>query len=66
MKKNDILALICCFALTALMITSCKPDVNLTSDYKDVTVVYGLLNPLDQYQYLKIYKGYLTKDNALV
>jgi len=65
MKRNIILSL--CFGLLMVIsLVSCKPDVELTSDYKDVTVVYGLLNPLDQYQYIKIYKGYLTKDNALV
>jgi hypothetical protein len=66
MRKSNILLSICCIAVVALSFTSCKPDVELTSDYKDVTVVYGLLNPLDQQQYIKIYKGYLTKDNALV
>lgn len=64
MKK--ILLSLCCVLLMVISLVSCKPDVELTSDYKDVTVVYGLLNPLDQYQYIKIYKGYLTKDNALV
>lgn len=66
MRKRNILLSICCIAVAALSFTSCKPDVELTSDYKDVTVVYGLLNPSDRYQYIKIYKGYLTKDNALV
>ncbi len=51
---------------TVVLLTSCRPDVNLTSDYRDVTIVYGLLNPLDQNHYIKIYKGYLTKENALV
>ena len=58
MKKRNIFSCLCCFVLAALTMTSCKPDVNLTSDYRDVTVVYGLLNPLDNYQYIKIYKGY--------
>lgn len=66
MKKRTILLPLCCVVLAALSLVSCKPDVELTSDYKDVTVVYGLLNPLDNYQYIKIYKGYLTKENALV
>lgn len=57
---------LCCVVLAVLGLVSCKPDVNLTSDYQDVTVVYGLLNPLDAQHYIKIYKGYLTKDNALV
>ena len=66
MKETKILKLVCLFALVVFIFSSCKPKIELTSDYKDVTVVYGLLNPLDQYQYIKIYKGYLTKDNALV
>lgn len=65
MKKKHI-GLLTFFAVVAVLFPSCKPDVNITSDYKETTVVYGLLNPLDNYQYIKIYKGYLTKDNALV
>lgn len=61
-----ILLSLCGVLLMVISLMSCKPDIELTSDYKDVTVVYGLLNPLDQYQYIKIYKGYLTKENALV
>ncbi|MBO6051842.1 MAG: hypothetical protein J6P65_07685 [Bacteroidales bacterium] len=61
-----ILLSLCAVLLMVISLMSCKPDIELTSDYKDVTVVYGLLNPLDRYQYIKIYKGYLTKDNALV
>ncbi len=66
MKETKILKLTCLFALIVLFFSSCKPKIELTSDYKDVTVVYGLLNPLDEQHYIKIYKGYLTKDNALV
>lgn len=64
MKK--ILLSLCCVLLMVISLVSCKPDIELTSDYKDVTVVYGLLNPLDAQHYIKIYKGYLTKENALV
>ena len=65
MKKNSFI-LLSLISFIALSLTSCKPDVQLTSDYRDMTVVYGLLNPKDQNHYIKIYKGYLTKDNALV
>lgn len=65
MKKNSFI-LLSLISFIALSLTSCKPDVQLTSDYRDMTVVYGLLNPLDQNHYIKIYKGYLTKENALV
>lgn len=65
MKKNKFIQLFL-LPIVAISFLSCKPDVNLTSDYRDITVVYGLLNPLDQNHYIKIYKGYLTKENALV
>lgn len=65
MKKNKFIQLFL-LPIVAISFLSCKPDVNLTSDYRDITVVYGLLNPKDQNHYIKIYKGYLTKDNALV
>lgn len=52
--------------MAAIFLVSCKPKVDLASDYRDVTVVYGLLNPLDKCHYIKIYKGYLTSENALV
>lgn len=56
------------FAATLLAFVFCsceKPKVNITSDYRDVTIVYGLLNQDDRYQYIKIYKGYLTDENAV-
>lgn len=65
MKKIK-LTLFFWMTMVSILFISCKPDVNLTSDYRDITVVYGLLNPLDSNHYIKIYKGYLTKDNALV
>lgn len=52
-------------SLLVLTFVSCKPKVDITSEYKDVTVVYGLINQDDRYQYIKIYKGYLTDGNAL-
>ena len=53
--------------LTALLSTlnSCKPEVDLNNDYKNIPVVYGLLNITEPIQYLKIYKGYLSQGNAL-
>jgi len=39
-------------------LTACKPDFNLNAPYKDVTVVYGILDYNDSIHYVKIYKGY--------
>jgi len=38
--------------------SACKPDFDLNAPYKDVTVVYGVLNYQDSKHYVKIYKGY--------
>lgn len=44
----------------------CSTDFDLTSDWKDITVVYGLINQTDTAQYFKINKAYLSEStNAL-
>lgn len=45
------------------VLRQCKP-VDLTADYKDITVSYGLLNIKDNIHYFKIYRGYITDGNA--
>jgi hypothetical protein len=62
MKIKTLLYLL---MLTALVV-ACKPEVDLTGDYKDITVVYGVLNPNDSVQYIKVYKGFLTNGDAFV
>ena len=51
--------------LTALF-AACKPEVDLTGEYKDITVVYGVLNSNDNVQYIKVYKGYLVNGDARI
>lgn len=47
-----------------ILLGSCTPELDLNAEYKDVTVVFGLLNPSDSAHYVKIYKGFLTDGNA--
>ena len=54
MKPNYFLL---CLSLFYLF-TACKPDFDLNAPYKEVTVVYGILNHQDSIHYIKIYKGY--------
>jgi len=49
-----------------LLITACKNDLELNAEWKDITVVYGLLDQRDTIQYLKINKAYLGEGNALL
>jgi hypothetical protein len=48
-----------------LFLCSCKNDLVLNAEWKDITVIYGLLNQKDSIQYLKINKAYLGEGNAL-
>ena len=44
---------------------SCETDFDTTAPYQDITVVYGLLDPKDSIQYIKINKAFLSEDNVL-
>ena len=62
MKKYKLL--IVCLLAALLGFVSCSKDFDSSAPYKDVTIVYGILNPDEQDHYIKIYKGFLTSDNA--
>jgi len=53
------ISLACCF-------TACKPDFDLNGPYKDVTIVYGVLNHQDSIHYVKIYKGFQSHETNAV
>lgn len=61
MKKTLIYCLILLASCT--LFRQCKP-LDLTADYKDITVTYGILNIKDNIHYFKIYRGFLTDGNA--
>jgi len=48
----------CCF-------TSCETDFNVVGEWKDITVVYGLVSQNDSVHYLKINKAFLGEGNVL-
>jgi hypothetical protein len=52
---------------SSLLFSRCSTDFEITSDWKDVTILYGLLNYTDTAIYVKVNKAYLDKKtNALV
>jgi hypothetical protein len=61
MKKTYYLL----FAILLFTISSCKQDFDITSKYKEVTIVYALLNAKETTHYVRIQKGYLIDGNAL-
>jgi len=46
-------------AFTGTLFHSCSTDVELTADWKQTTIIYGLLNQYDNVQYVKVYKTFL-------
>ena len=61
MKHFGIIALVWMLSLSA-----CETDFNVTTDWEDITVVYGLLDASDTAQYIKVNKAFLDPNtNAL-
>lgn len=44
---------------------SCNNDLDINGEYEDVTVVYGILNPNNKRQFIRINRSFLTDGNAL-
>jgi hypothetical protein len=61
MKK--LLAYFLILLVAGSLLHQCNP-IDLTAEYRDITVTYGFLNIKDDVHYFKIYRGYLTDDNA--
>jgi hypothetical protein len=53
------------FATVILSISSCNKTLNVNADWKDVTIVYGLLDQTEPIHYVKITKAFLGPGNAL-
>ncbi len=50
----------------ACVFAGCSTDLDINAPYKNVTVVYGLLDQRQEVQYVKINKAYLGEGDALV
>lgn len=62
MKKTLLITTL--FLTLVAMFSSCSTDVDLYADYKDITVVYGLLDSDKDTNYVKINKAFLGPGNA--
>lgn len=51
--------------LAASLLSSCSTELDINEPYKDITVVYGLLNQRDSIHYIKINKAFLGEGDAL-
>ena len=43
-----------------ILFSSCEKDIELNDDYKDTTIVYGLIDPADSISYIRIEKAFLS------
>ena len=53
------------FLLLLPLLFSCNKELKVNADWKDVTVVYGLLDQTEDTTYIKITKAFLGEGNAL-
>lgn len=65
MKKIGNLLVLLALLLSSAFIVSCETDVDLTAEWKEITIVYGLLNKDDTTHYLRINKAFMGDGNNL-
>ncbi|MCX6281047.1 MAG: hypothetical protein NTU51_03725 [Bacteroidetes bacterium] len=63
MKKYYSLLII---TAALILLASCKKNLVVNADWKDVTVVYGLLDQTESVHYVKVTKAFLGEGDALV
>ncbi|MDX2248851.1 MAG: DUF4249 family protein [Bacteroidia bacterium] len=56
--KNLYLLIFC------LVLTACSESVEINAPYKDIWVVYGVLNPQEKFQYIRISRAFQAEENA--
>lgn len=60
---NKIFSLSAIAAISLAFLSSCETDVDLTAPYASTTVVFGLLDPQADTQFVKITKTFLGDGN---
>lgn len=53
------------FFLLSLFLSSCKNELDINADYKEIAIVYGLLDSKEGVQYIRISKNFLPETDAL-
>ena len=54
------------FAPIAMLLSACSTDFDVTAPYKEIPVVFGILNKDESVQYIKINKAYLNDEGSAV
>jgi len=50
------------FALISCFIIACESDFDLTTDWKEISVIYGMLNENDEAHYIRVHKAFLDEN----
>jgi hypothetical protein len=58
--------LIWAFAAICIFFSSCENDLDILEDYKEIPVIYSLVNPTSTTHYVRVQKAYLGEGNALL
>ena len=53
-------------AAVSLIVNSCKNDFDVTEDWKEIPVIFGLLDQGDSVHYVKVSKAFLGDGNAIM
>jgi len=64
LKKSNLLVVYIFTFTTILFFTSCKNKLNILAPYKELISVYAVLNPQDDYQFIRINKVFAGEGNA--
>ncbi len=63
MKRNIFHLIMPVLLLTIL--GGCETDIDVTADWKDITIAYGLISQNDSVHFVKVNKAFLGEGNAL-
>ena len=62
MKKIIVVAVV--ISLSMILGTSCSNDIDLTSEWKDIPVVYGFISASDDAHYIRVEKAFLDPNTS--
>ena len=54
------------FSALALSITGCSEDFEIAAPYKDITLVYAMLNHADTVHYIRIQKAFMDDNKSAI
>ncbi|MHC1775988.1 MAG: hypothetical protein AB9834_11315 [Lentimicrobium sp.] len=62
MKRRFLTLILPIIALT--IFSGCETDIDVTAEWKDITIAYGLISQNDTVHYIKVNKAFLGEGNA--